>query len=123
MQVTSPYDNPQQISQDGTIAFAQLDVTDRPFQEVTDLGTTIEDFGEEQPAIQGLTVEYGGDLFGEFELPESEILGIIAAVVILILAFGSVLAMGCPSGRPCSASASASPSSHCSVTWSRCRTS
>ena len=39
MQVTSPYDSPQQISQDGTIAFAQLDVTDRPFQEVTDLGT------------------------------------------------------------------------------------
>ena len=69
-----------------------------PFQEVTDLGTTIEDFGEEQPAIQGLTVEYGGDLFGEFELPESEILGIIAAVVILILAFGSVLAMGLPIG-------------------------
>ena len=27
--VTSPYDNPQQISQDGTIAFAQLDV-ERP---------------------------------------------------------------------------------------------
>ena len=53
VQVTSPYDSPQQISQDGTIAFAQLDVTDRPFQEVTDLGTTIEDFGEEQPAIQG----------------------------------------------------------------------
>ena len=98
VQVTSPYDSPQQISQDGTIAFAQLDVTDRPFQEVTDLGTTIEDFGEEQPAIQGLTVEYGGDIFGEFELPESEILGIIAAVIILILAFGSVLAMGLPIG-------------------------
>ena len=45
-----------------------------------------------------MQVEYGGDLFGEFELPESEILGIIAAVIILILAFGSVLAMGLPIG-------------------------
>ena len=45
-----------------------------------------------------MQIEYGGDLFGTFELPESEILGIIAAVIILILAFGSVLAMGLPIG-------------------------
>ena len=96
--VTSPYDNPQQISQSGTIAFAQLDVTDRGFEEVTDLGNTIEEFGAAQPQVPGLQVEYGGDLFGEFELPESEILGLIAAVIILILAFGSVLAMGLPIG-------------------------
>ena len=96
--VTSPFDNPQQISADGTIAFAQLDVTDRGFEEVTELGNTIEEFGAEQPTVEGLEVEYGGDLFGEFELPESEILGVIAAVIILILAFGSVLAMGLPIG-------------------------
>ena len=29
------------------------------------------------------TIEYGGDLFSKFELPESEILGILAAVIIL----------------------------------------
>jgi RND superfamily putative drug exporter len=96
--ITSPYDNPQQISEDGTIAFAQLDVEDRSFEEVTELGNEIEEFGAEQPAVEGMTVEYGGDLFGEFELPESEILGLIAAVIILILAFGSVLAMGLPIG-------------------------
>ncbi len=96
--VTSPYDAPQQVSEDGTIAFAQLDVRDRPFTELTELGTDIEDFGDELPAVDGLQIEYGGDLFSEFELPESEILGIIAAVIILILAFGSVLAMGLPIG-------------------------
>ena len=37
-------------------------------------------------------------MFSEFELPESEIYGIIAAVIILIVAFGSVLAMGLPIG-------------------------
>ena len=45
-----------------------------------------------------MVVEYGGDLFAEFELPASEIYGVIAAVIILILAFGSVLAMGLPIG-------------------------
>ena len=96
--VVTPYENPTQISEDGTIAFTQLDVRDRSFTEVTDLGTAIEDFGEEQATVEGVQVEYGGDLFGEFELPESEVLGIIAAVIILILAFGSVLAMGLPIG-------------------------
>jgi putative drug exporter of the RND superfamily len=96
--VTSPYDAPQQVSDDGTIAFAQLDISDRGFQEITDLGTKIEDFGDAQPAVQGLQIEYGGDPFSKFELPESEIYGIIAAVIILILAFGSVLAMGLPIG-------------------------
>ncbi len=96
--LTSPYDNAQQISESGTIAFAQLDVADIGFTEVQELGSTIEDFGNEQGAIDGLTIEYGGDLFGEFEMPESEIFGLIAAVIILIIAFGSVLAMGLPIG-------------------------
>jgi putative drug exporter of the RND superfamily len=97
--VTSPYDNPQQISQDGTIAFAQLDIADtRGFTELQDLGAEIIDYGDSLPAVEGLEVEYGGDLFSEFELPESEIYGVIAAVIILILAFGSVLAMGLPIG-------------------------
>ncbi|MGH9272459.1 MAG: MMPL family transporter, partial [Ilumatobacteraceae bacterium] len=100
VEVTSPFEpgGEQQISQTGTIAFAQLDVTDRGFEEVTELGNTIEEFGDAQPAVPGVQIEYGGDLFGEFELPESEILGLIAAVIILILAFGSVLAMGLPIG-------------------------
>jgi RND superfamily putative drug exporter len=96
--VTSPYDNPQQISQDGTIAYAQLDISDRGFEEITNLGTEIEDFGDEQASVDGMEIEYGGDPFAEFELPESEIYGVIAAVIILILAFGSVLAMGLPIG-------------------------
>ena len=96
--VTSPYDNPQQISEDGTIAYAQLDISDRGFQEIIDLGTEIEEFGDSRESVVGLEVEYGGDPFSEFELPESEIYGVIAAIIILILAFGSVLAMGLPIG-------------------------
>ena len=98
--VTSPYDSPQQISPDGTIAFAQLDIADtRSFTELTDVGNEIIAHGTEVViTVDGLEIEYGGDLFAEFSMPESEIYGLIAAVIILILAFGSVLAMGLPIG-------------------------
>ena len=96
--VTSPYDNPLQVSADGTINFAQLDVADRGFEEVVALGEDIVEYADTLPPVEGLQIEYGGDIFSEFELPESEIYGLLAAVVILILAFGSVLAMGLPIG-------------------------
>ena len=95
--VTSPYD-PQgaaQVSKTKPIAFAELQVRDREYQEVVDLGTKIEDLGKDVH-VQGLTVEYGGDMFSKFEMPESEALGLLAAVIILLIAFGSVLAMGLP---------------------------
>jgi RND superfamily putative drug exporter len=97
--VTSPYDSPQQISQDGTIAFARLDIADtRTFTELTAVGDDIRAKGHQVNSVDGLQIEYGGDLFAGFELPESEVYGLIAAVIILILAFGSVLAMGLPIG-------------------------
>ncbi|MET0662511.1 MAG: MMPL family transporter, partial [Ilumatobacteraceae bacterium] len=97
--VTSPYDSPQQVSQDGTIAFAQIDIADtRTFTELNEIGDDVIEQGDELNTVEGLEIEYGGDLFAEFELPESEVYGIIAAVIILILAFGSVMAMGLPIG-------------------------
>src|SRR5215207_2735670 len=96
--VVLPDQNPQQISENGQIAFTSLSISDRSFTDVQDLGEKIRDFGDEQQIPPGVQVEYGGDPFATFELPESELLGIIAAVIILILAFGSVLAMGLPIG-------------------------
>ena len=79
--------------------FAQLDIRDsRTFTELQDIGDGIREFGDSVDRPDGVEVVYGGDLFAEFELPESEIYGLIAAVIILILAFGSVLAMGLPIG-------------------------
>ena len=43
----------------------------------------------------------GGDLFFAFEEPEmgpGELIGLVAAVVILLVAFGSLIAMGLPIG-------------------------
>ena len=46
------------------------------------------------PEVEGLRIEIGGAAFAEFEPPQSELIGLAFAIVVLILAFGSVLAMG-----------------------------
>jgi RND superfamily putative drug exporter len=99
VKVTSPYspEGAQLNSADGTISFAQLNFTQRGQAEAQALGNEIKELGE-QVAVPGLTVEYGGQLFSVFEFPESELLGILAAVIILLVAFGSVIAMGLPIG-------------------------
>ncbi|MBK6856086.1 MAG: MMPL family transporter [Microthrixaceae bacterium] len=103
LEVTSPFDNPTQVVADGPLA-GKLGYADVQF------ASTITDFADMQaigkkvrllvPAAEkaGLRVELGGQVFGEFEPPESEVLGLGFAIVILILAFGSVLAMGLPIG-------------------------
>ncbi len=99
VEVTSPYDNPSQIAEPGRqIGYIQLDISDRDFKALTEMGDQMRAELEKEPPIAGVQVEYGGDLFGEFEMPESEVYGVLAAVIILILAFGSVLAMGLPIG-------------------------
>ncbi|MGB1734030.1 MAG: MMPL family transporter, partial [Acidimicrobiales bacterium] len=48
-----------------------------------------------------LRVEFGGDLYNATEQPETgfgELLGLVSAVLVLLLAFGSVVAMGLPIG-------------------------
>ena len=51
-----------------------------------------------RPTSTACDIELGGFIFAEFEEPSSEVLGLAFAIVILILAFGSVLAMGLPVG-------------------------
>ena len=50
------------------------------------------------PTIEGLQVERGGSVFAALDEPNSEVFGLAFAIVILIVAFGSVLAMGLPVG-------------------------
>ncbi len=80
----------------GTIAFATVEVEGELDREEA------QDFGEQiaglAPQVDGLRVEFSGAMFASFEPPASELLGLAFAVVILILAFGSVLAMGLPIG-------------------------
>ena len=103
VRVTSPYDDPTLVSQSGTIAYAVLGLPSGESQDDLELiGEHIREIGD--PIIASgdlptdLVIEYGGDPFVSFELPESEVVGLLAAIIILVLAFGSVLAMGLPIG-------------------------
>jgi len=95
--VASPFDTPGQINPAGTTAFASIDVTIRSQSELISLGEEIRELGEPF-ANADLRIEYGGNIFAGFELPASEAYGLLAAIIILVLAFGSVLAMGLPIG-------------------------
>ena len=102
LEVTSPYDQgaAQQISSIGAdagkVAFATVDVPGRLSQAQADVyRKAVEKL---VPEVPGLQVELGGQIFAKFEPPSSEALGLAFAIFILIIAFGSVLAMGLPVG-------------------------
>lgn len=96
--VESPYENQGYISQDGTIARAVI----RFNVELKDIehssAVKIMDIVDANNGQAGVRVETGGDAIQFNEQPEfgSEALGMLAAVVILLIAFGSVVAMGLP---------------------------
>jgi putative drug exporter of the RND superfamily len=95
--VISPFDTQGQINQTATTAFATIDVSLRSQEAIIKLGEDIRAVGEKF-SINGVQIEYGGEVFAGFELPASELYGLLAAIIILVLAFGSVLAMGLPIG-------------------------
>jgi putative drug exporter of the RND superfamily len=96
--VVSPFgDNGiRQIDPTGTIAYATVNLAQELGQDDT------AEIGQEIirliPDVPGLQVELGGEALAEFEPPDAELIGLSFAIVILIVAFGSVLAMGLPIG-------------------------
>jgi putative drug exporter of the RND superfamily len=107
--VTSPYSEigRQQglVSPDGTVAYASVNFADTADNVASsEIGTAINERVPElesalaDAGVTGARIEIGGAALAEFEPPESELIGLAFAVVILVLAFGSVLAMGLPIG-------------------------
>jgi RND superfamily putative drug exporter len=96
-QVVSPYsaEGAHQVSQDGTIAYAEVNLADRDSDELYDIGTEAREAVADAD-VPGTEVELGGDI--AFEQPEfsSEAIGFVAALIILLIAFGSLLAAGLP---------------------------
>jgi RND superfamily putative drug exporter len=98
--VVSPYsaDGVGQIATTGPLAgrlaFAPVQLTaDVDDTESARIGQLIT---AEAPSIDGLEVLAGGQYLAELEPPQTELIGIAFAIVVLIVAFGSVLAMGLP---------------------------
>ena len=94
--VTSPYDAPQQVSPDGRIAFAPVqldgiipnDVSRAQVEELLDVAAEPRD---------GVQVEVTGQAAnGPPEQGKEELVGLTAAAIVLFLVFGSLVAMSLP---------------------------
>ncbi|MBC2932825.1 MMPL family transporter [Nocardioides sp. zg-1228] len=95
--VVSPYEpeGARQLSPDRSIGYVAVDLPRMDAAELADVQETLSGIRETSPDLRlevgGIAVEQeaeGG--------PPSELIGILAAVVILLFAFGSVIAMGLP---------------------------
>jgi putative drug exporter of the RND superfamily len=96
-EVISPYEpeGARFVNEDGTVAYAEVNLDDRDSDEYLAISEEVRALVE-QTDVPGTTVELGGDAFlAEIEF-SSEMLGFIAAMIILLVAFGSLLAAGLP---------------------------
>jgi putative drug exporter of the RND superfamily len=87
---------PAQVSRDGTIALARLELDRNSWDVPIETGEQLIDMAEETSA-SGLQVELGGGVIQEAqEGAAPEMAGLLAAALILLIAFGSVVAAGLP---------------------------
>ncbi len=97
--IESPYDDPRFVSKDGTIGRADVKWSTRASEIKS---SSMNQFLKivDGANRDGLEVEAGGRVIAQNERPAfgSEVYGILAAVFILLIAFGSVIAMGLPLG-------------------------
>ena len=95
--VVTPYDpgGAGFVSSKGNIAYAEIQFDVQANDVPIDLASHMRDLVKRanSPSLQ---VELGGSMFTDQTQPKSEAIGILAAVIILLVAFGSVLAMGLP---------------------------
>jgi RND superfamily putative drug exporter len=101
--ITGPYaaQGLGQTAKDGKVAFATVQFAQRASEvkqsTIDDVRKIVRTASGTEVAGEKLQVELGGRMFQERpELGASELIGIAAAVIILLIAFGSLLAMGLP---------------------------
>jgi putative drug exporter of the RND superfamily len=92
--VDSPIDHPEQVGPGG-ISFAAVSFSRTGPPTIEDTAAAIKQIAaaHDSPDLQ---IALGGDPFVSGEVPATEGIGLIAAVIILLVAFGSVVAMGLP---------------------------
>lgn len=93
--VSDPF-APGSISEDGTIAYATVSYG-LPAEDLPDAAIEALESAPAPARDAGLQVEFGGDALGEHERSgSSELIGILVAVVVLLITFGSLIAAGLP---------------------------
>ncbi len=88
------------VSQDGRVAVIRIHYPVLEDLDEDDL-EKLKTFGSKAGEGSPLRLEMGGDLFFAFEQAESgtsELIGLLAAAIVLFLAFGSLIAVGLPIG-------------------------
>ncbi|MBW9210194.1 MMPL family transporter [Mumia sp. zg.B21] len=97
--VGSPFaaDGAHQLSPDGTIGYVTVGLPTQDAEAVAELQDDLDEV-RGSSATDGLTVEVGGlgAEEGHRSGPPSELIGVLAAIAILLFAFGSVIAMVLP---------------------------
>jgi RND superfamily putative drug exporter len=94
--VTSPYEDKDLVTADRRIARTTIPLTDKTVKktEVAPLVTAVK-----EASGDGVTLGLGGDIAAKAETPKqgpAESVGVLAAAVILFIAFGSLVAVGLP---------------------------
>jgi putative drug exporter of the RND superfamily len=84
------------VSPDGELAIVQLDFSHDALDDSLAAAGEIVAVGESLGLPASASLEFGGDLFAEEPDFSSTGVGLLAAAVILFVAFGSLLAMGLP---------------------------
>ncbi len=93
-------DTTQLISPDGTVALVRVQYPMSDELDSTDL-SLLKQAVDDERAGSPLQIEMGGNLFFAFEDAQTgtgELIGVLAAIIILLVAFGSLIAMGLPIG-------------------------
>jgi putative drug exporter of the RND superfamily len=96
--VVSPYANAHALSRDGTIGFATVSFDERGDALPTDAVKRVIAVAQSASSSR-LEVELGGSAIEETQRPTlgaATLIGIGAAIIVLLLSFGSFLAMGLP---------------------------
>jgi putative drug exporter of the RND superfamily len=87
---------PARVSRDGTIALVRLELDRRALEVPEETGTRLIELAEAASG-QGLAIELGGPPIRNVQEGGSpEVVGLVAAAIILLIAFGSVVAVGLP---------------------------
>ncbi len=86
---------PLQVSPGGAVAIAPITMASGSSDDPSGVAKQLEQMAQPLER-EGLQVEFGGSWFSDVQMPASEVVGIIAAIVVLLVAFGSLIAMGLP---------------------------
>jgi RND superfamily putative drug exporter len=81
-----------QVAPRGDVAYAPFTLADGPSSHPGQTATAIEHLA--RPS--GLTVAFSGDSFESGSAPKGDVIGVVAALGVLLVVFGSVLAAGLP---------------------------